>query len=275
MVTAEQPLAGSHICYRCLHDRPATPYLSINDLSKCPGRNMKKIPHPTREVAYFVARILAVRQTAGDEIPHLIASIRDTIQTLRGGTARPALRRAVVAVEKRERRPRRAVEPLARLTRRSEPPPAPVMPQLMRRAEVAPVAEPPALETQPMKGGTLRGIVRWFDFNTRQGTLRLPGFGDEVAIDAAALERAGISRLYKGQEIEATVAIENDRVRLVGIALPGRAEPGAHGIFKAGTARRNAKPVIVELKRDAMRRTASRIEAEHILGSGGRHGSAD
>jgi cold shock CspA family protein len=244
---------------------------------------MKKIPHPTREVAHFVATILAARQTATEEIPHLIATIRDTIQALRGGRVRamqPELPQSVITAEPQERRrtgrPRKVVEPLVPPSRRNAPPPpAPAVPQLMRRAEVAPVAEPPALEAPPMKSGTLRGIVRWFDFSTRQGTLRLPGFGDEVAIDAAALERAGISRLYKGQEIEATVATENDRVRLVGIALPGRAEPGAHGIFKAGTARSNAKPVIVELKRDAMRRTASRIEAEHILGSGGRHGSAD
>jgi cold shock CspA family protein len=163
-----------------------------------------------------------------------------------------------------------------RVTRRCEPPPppVPVMPQLMRRAEVAPASEPATIGTWAIKGGTLRGIVRWFDLSTRQGTLRLPGFGDEVAIDATVLERAGISRLYKGQEIEATVATENDRVRLVELALPGRAEPGAHGVFKAGTARRNARPVIVELKRDAMRRTASRIEAEHVLGNS-RQDSAD
>jgi hypothetical protein len=243
---------------------------------------MKKIPHSTRETAHLVARILAVRQTASEEIPHLIASIRETLQALRGGIARPAmpeLRQAVIAEPKARRgRPRQheAAEPVTRVARRIEPPPpVPVVPRLMRRAEVAPVPESAAAEPQPIRGGTLRGIVRWYDLNTRQGTLRLPGFGDEVAIDGAALARAGISRLYKGQEIEATVAAEDDRVRVVEIALPGRAEPGAHGIFKSGTARRNAKPVIVELKRDAMRRTASRIEAEHILGSGGRHGSAD
>jgi cold shock CspA family protein len=244
---------------------------------------MNKVPHPTREIAHFVARILAARQTPREEIPYLISSVRDTIEALRGGIARAALpqpQQAIVAEprepQRRSHRPRETVAVVVRVARRSEPPPpAPAVPQLMRRAEVAPAAEPAVLEVQPMKGGTLRGIVRWFDLNTRQGTLRLPGFGDEVAIDAAALDRAGISRLYKGQEIEATVATDNDRVRLVELALPGRAAPGAHGIFKAGTARRNAKPVIVELKRDAMRRTASRIEAEHILGSGSRHGSAD
>jgi cold shock CspA family protein len=141
------------------------------------------------------------------------------------------------------------------------------VPQLMRRADVAPVAESSPLEPRPQTG-TLRGVVRWFDLNTRQGTLRLPGFGDEVTIDGAALERAGISRLYKGQEIEATVADEGGSVRLVSLSLPGRVDAPAHGLFRAGSARRNAKPVIVEMKRDAMRRTAARIEAEQILGSG-------
>ena len=249
---------------------------------------MNKVPHPTREIAHFVASILAARQTPSEEIPYLISSVRDTIEALRGGVAQAALPQAQQAKvqamvaeprepQRRSRRPKEAVEPVVRVARRSEPPPprAPAVPQLMRRSEVAPAAEPAVLEVQPVKGGTLRGIVRWFDLNTRQGTLRLPGFGDEVAIDAAALDRAGISRLYKGQEIEATVATDNDRVRLIELALPGRAAPGAHGIFKAGTARRNAKPVVVELKRDAMRRTASRMEAEHILGSGSKHGSAD
>jgi hypothetical protein len=242
---------------------------------------MNRIPHPNREISHFIAKILAARQTTSEEIPYLITTIRNTVQALRSGIApfgsvEPQPPAVATLPERRARRPRAATAPVARVARRSEPvpAPAPAVPQLMRRAEVAPAVEPVAFEMRAAKAGTLRGIVRWFDFSTRQGTLRLPGFGDEVAIDAAALERAGISRLYKGQEIEATVTTENDRVRLVELALPGRAAPGAHGIFKAGTARRNAKPVIVELKRDAMRRTASRIEAEHVLGNA-RHDSAD
>ena len=231
--------------------------------------------HPSREIAHFIAKILAARQTPSDEIPYLVASVRDTIEALQEGTARALLAEApqpqiTEAQERRlTRRPRVAAEPATRATRRSERPPAlPVVPQLMRRAEVAPAPTAVPVETWPMKNGTLRGIVRWFDLNTRHGTLRLPGFGDELAIDAATLKRAGISRLYKGQEIEATVSADNDGVRLIALALPGRAEPGAHGVFKAGTVRRHARPVVVELKRDAMRRTASRIEAEHVLGSG-------
>jgi hypothetical protein len=224
---------------------------------------MNKIPHPAREIAHFIAKILAVRPMPSDEIPYLVASVRDTIEALQAGTARVALPEAPQPTVAEPRQRRRARHPPSAA---EPPPPAPIMPQLMRRAEVAPASAP--FEPRPMKNGTLRGIVRWFDFNTRQGTVRLPGFGDELAIDSATLERAGISRLYRGQEIEATVAADNDGVRLVELALPGRAQPDAHGVFKAGAARRNAKPVVVELKRDAMRRAASRIEAEHILGSG-------
>jgi cold shock CspA family protein len=233
---------------------------------------MNKIPHPTREIAHFIAKIVAARQTTSEELPYLVASVRAAIEALEAGTAREALPQApqpAVAEppeHRRTRRPRAAAEPAQRVHRDSEPPPAPVMPQLMRRAQVAPASA--QIEARPMRNGTLRGIVRWFDLTTRQGTVRLPGFGDELTIDGAALERAGISRLYKGQEIEATVAADNDGVRLVGLALPGRAQPGSHGVFKAGTVRRNAKPVVVELKRDAMRRAASRIEAEHMLGGG-------
>jgi hypothetical protein len=239
---------------------------------------MKNIPHPTREIAHFVAKILAARRTTTEELPHLVASVRDIIEALRAGTARSILPEAPQPAiaepreHRRTRRPRVAAEPTTRAVHHIEPPPpAPVVPQLMRRAEVAPTSTP--VETPPVKNGTLRGIVRWFDLGTRQGTVRLPGFGDELTIDRATLERAGISRLYRGQEIEATVAADNDGVRLVGLALPGRAQSGAHGVFRAGTVRRNAKPVVVELKRDAMRRTASRIEAEHVLG--GRLDSGD
>ena len=49
--------------------------------------------------------------------------------------------------------------------------------------------------------------------------------------------------------------------------LPGRAEP-ANTLFGAKElGRRRAKPVVIELKRDALRRVAARVEAEHLLGA--------
>ena len=239
---------------------------------------MKHDPSPAREIAHFVAKILAARQTKNEDIPQLVASVRDTIDALRAASTEPGIDRsparqmpqpAAAAPSAPRRRRTVVIKPTERRARRPEPEPiAPAVPRLMRRAEVAPAPEPPPFEMRSPQTGTLRGVVRWFDLNTRQGTLRLPGFGDEVVIDGAVLERAGIPRLYKGQEIEARVADDGGGVRLVSLALPGRVESNAHGVFKAGAPRRNAKPVVVELKRDAMRRTAARIEAEHILGSG-------
>jgi hypothetical protein len=231
---------------------------------------------PVREIAHFIAKILAARPTSSEEIPGLVAKIRDTLVMLR---ARPddAMRRETAeAVQAkpapprmpRRRRQRHATSPARPMTRRNEPAPViQALPQLMRRAEVALAAEPTPFDVRPVKDATLRGVVRRFDLHSRQGSLRLPGFGEEVTIDAALLDRAGISRLYKGLEIEATVSDANGGLQLVSLALPGRAEAAANGLFKAGGARRNARPVVVELKRDSMRRAAARIEAEQILGS--------
>jgi hypothetical protein len=241
---------------------------------------------PVREIAHLIARILAARPMPSAEIPGLIATIRDTVGTLRAGrgdaippetTELVSAEPAAASAPRRQRRKIAAVPSAPEISRRPEPEPEPVieiLPRLMRRAEVAPAPEPAVFEVRPPKDATLRGVVRWFDLQSRQGALRLPGFAEEVTIDGALLDGAGISRLYKGQEVEATVKGDTGSVQLVSLALPGRAEPAAHGLFKTGTARRNAKPVIVELKRDSMRRTAARIEAEHLLGNG-RADSAD
>lgn len=235
---------------------------------------------PVREIVHLIARILAARPMPSEEIPGLVASIHHTVETLRAvprdaGPREIAPAEPAAASAPRRRRKVAAAPSAPEITRRPEPEPViRIVPRLMRRAEVAPAPEPVVFEVRPARDGTLRGVVRWFDLQSRQGALRLPGFADEVTIDGALLDRAGISRLYKGQEIEATVRGDAGSVQLVSLALPGRAEPAANGLFKTGTARRNARPVIVELKRDSMRRTAARIEAEHLLGNG-RADSAD
>jgi cold shock CspA family protein len=124
---------------------------------------------------------------------------------------------------------------------------------------MAPAADPLA----PPRS-TLRGIVKWFDARERKGALRLPGFGGDVAIDAQLLAESGIQRLYKGQEIEATVNGTAEAPRLVKLALPGGAQPL---LPRGGVVRgRHAKPVVVELKREGLRRVAARAEAEQVLG---------
>jgi cold shock CspA family protein len=245
-------------------------------------------------VARFIAAITGSRKTSIGDVPTLIACVRNALAGL-GTIGQPEAlaeppapvrrrkaRKAAVAVapeeatatpRRRRGRPRSVEAPAEDRARRPKPAAtAPVAPRLMRRAEVAP-AEPTFLEVRSPLQTILRGVVRWFDQRTRQGLLRLPGFSDDVAIEAAMLEKSGISRLYKGQEIDATVAGENGSAQLVALALPGRvAEPGG-GLFKTGSARRNAKPVVVEMKRDSMRRAAARVEAEHVLGKNGRGNS--
>ncbi|HZS85425.1 MAG TPA: hypothetical protein VFA50_21330 [Stellaceae bacterium] len=239
---------------------------------------------PAPQIARLIARILGARSTPTEEVPVVVSRLRDAFARLgqdeaaapAGETpAARALRELAVAVDGSEAaakpaprrsagRPRRragseevAAEPTA-------PPPA--APRLMRRAEVAP-AEPEIPEVlQSPPEARRRGVVRWFDARAGRGMLRVPGFAEDVPLEADALRQAGLSRLYKGQEIEATIiAGEGGQPRLVGLALPGRV--AATGpLAKAGMMRRHAKPVVVEMKRDGLRRAAARIEAEHLLG---------
>jgi hypothetical protein len=248
---------------------------------------MNEGPTPDREIAHFIAAIVAARQTPIGEIPQVIASLSETVERLRGGVPEAVAAKAIPIVKTVMRRkpvsaasatpprrgrgrPKSTEKRVEEWVRRPEPVVVtPVVPRLMRRAEVAP-SEPFGFQAPAPQKTVLRGVVRWFDLRTRQGTLRLPGFADDIAIEAGALESAGISRLYKGQEVEATVAGENGSARLVSLALPGRIAEPANGLFPAGSMRRHAKPVVVEMKRDAMRRAAARVEAEHVLGNNGR-----
>ena len=49
--------------------------------------NMIKFPHSTREIAHFIAKVLAARQTTSEEIPYVISTVRETLQALRNGPA--------------------------------------------------------------------------------------------------------------------------------------------------------------------------------------------
>jgi len=190
-----------------------------------------------------------------------------------------AVEAEVKPVRKRAAAPPRqppAASALETLVRSAEAPAqVAAVPGLMRRADMA--GSPPVLGegllAQPPRS-TLRGIVKWFDPKTRRGALRMPGFGDEVAVDDAMLARAGIARLFKGQEIEAAIVVQGTRVQLVSLALPGRAADPNETLFgiksssSRTVSRRQAKPVVIELKRDALRRAGARVEAENLLGDG-------
>jgi cold shock CspA family protein len=139
----------------------------------------------------------------------------------------------------------------------------PAAPKLLRRAEVLSVA--PAMASDlPISRGTLRGVVKWFDPRTGKGALRVPGYAGDLALDSKVMAEAGITRLYKGQEIEASIAGGPEAPRLVQLALPGGVAPvlPSGGMVRG----RRAKPVVVEMKREALRRVAARAEAEQLLG---------
>ena len=225
---------------------------------------MNKAPLP--ETVRLIARILKARPTDQEEVPTLISAVQRTIEQLNGAPRPVALEPAPVAEpEPRETRPR------GRRRREAFAPaeaPAPVVaaPQLIRRAEVTAPENPTPFATSATARTGLRGVVKWYDPRTRSGALRLPGH-DDVAVDADAVERAGIPRLFKGQEIEASIVVDpNGTARLLTMSLPGRPETEiALGGSVAGS-RRQGKQVVIEMKRDALKRVGARLEAEQLLG---------
>jgi hypothetical protein len=155
----------------------------------------------------------------------------------------------------------------------------PAAPRLLRKADVTAQhyfqsSEPEVLVGSKPPSDLLHGVVKWFDARTHRGALRLTGVSGDVPLEGAALDRSGIKRIYKDQEIAARVLQSGGRVQVISIELPGRpAEPersvaGAETAF--GAIRRQAKHVVVEVKRDGGRRTSARAEAEHVLGGVGR-----
>ncbi len=228
---------------------------------------------PSRvEATHIIARLLSSRKTSLEEIPQLIESVfqafHDASMPLPiANTIHRSARAATVAkeieapVKKRRGRPPGSTR---RIEFREEevttlPMPAPA---LIRRAKIVapPVTTSQFLETPR---GMLRGVVKWFDAKTRRGALRLPGFGGDVMVESAQFTEAGISRLYKGQEVDAVMEGSGDSAHLVRLSLPGG---GAPVISSGSTVRgRHAKPVIVEMKREGLRRASARAEAEQLL----------
>jgi len=230
------------------------------------------LPHTTA-AARLAAKLLAHRQTSQDEVPELIRNVHGAL--LRLGQAEETVREAEAATPAEPQ----ARAPLARRPRQpraaapAEPPEhapsaAPATPKLVRRAEVVAPSPPAAaalLAPPPAHG--VRGVVKWFDPKSGKGALRLPGIGD-IGFEARVMAESGISRLFKGQEVEATLTHGGGAAQVQRLALPGAVQPTP---IAAGTVRsRHAKPVLVELKREALRRAAARAEAEQVLGGNNR-----
>jgi cold shock CspA family protein len=221
--------------------------------------------------ARLAAKLLAHRQTSQDEVGDLIRNVHGVLARLGEApeSAAPARESETTDAPAPQHRPRRArstasAAPDALPAEPAEPPAPPPAPKLVRRAEMAPA---PVAVVAPMltpPHGAVRGVVRWFDPKSGKGALRLPGVGD-VGFEAQLLAESGISRLFKGQEVEATLAGTGGTPQVQRLALPGAVTtaPLGGGVVKG----RQARPVVVEMKREALRRAAARAEAEHVLGT--------
>ena len=262
---------------------------------------------PIAETAQFVIKILSALKVSAADLPLTITNVRQTLQRLSEGSVEPAPRPSFDRVAP-ARPPARAVAPVRRAPpvavaprpepviyaekpRRGRPRRIPVavvpepeievarpepQPRLLRRADAMTSeadngAETPAVLRAP--AGALRGVVKWYDGRAGKGALRLVGISGDVLLDPAVLERSGIKRLYKDQEVEATVEDQAGRVRLVSLSLPGRGVEPARSTLGGevtGTVRRQPRPVTVVVKRDGVRQSAARTEAEHVFGGAGR-----
>ena len=237
---------------------------------------------PLPLVAHMVARLVGGKETAASDIPVLVETVSAALeQILCPAPRRPEIEGGEEA-PRREARPPRTQRPreagrkpgrphkveVAEPIEAPVPPPAP---RLVRRAEAlvsapAPEPVPPTAPAPSM----VKGVVRWFDPARQTGGLRLTGLPEDVAVEPAVFIAAGVTRLFKGQEIEAQVDRGEGRVRVRALRVPGGpvAAPTASGPIAAMGGRR-PRVVIVEKKRDALKRVAARTEAEHLLGPAG------
>lgn len=237
---------------------------------------------PLPLVAHMVARLVGGQETAAGDIPALVETVSATLAEI----LFPAPRLPPVEVVEeapphharaRRRRhegdePRKPGRPReAEVPQPAEAPTPPPAPRLVRRSDAvssAPAAEPAPLSPPPTS--MVRGVVRWFDPARQTGGLRLTGVPEDVAVEPAVFIAAGVTRLFKGQEIEAQLDRAEGRVRLTMLRVPGGpvTTPTASGPIAAMGGRR-PRMVIVEKKRDALKRVAARTEAEHLLGPAG------
>ena len=230
----------------------------------------------TANTARMIAKLLVERPTPHQEIPQLIDAVHRTLAKLEGrdeatATSAPAEVAMPTATSggaqdaptpKRRGRKPRTTTPTA-VVPSEDRPPSPPAPTLLRRAEVQAPVEVAPLQPPPARDRMTRGVVRWFDPQSRRGALRLQGVSGDLPFEPTTLEKANISRLFKGQEVEAELGGPPDAPTLIGFRLlaAGQAAHVNPGLVRA----RQQKPVMVELKREALRRAAARDAAEALL----------
>jgi cold shock CspA family protein len=241
------------------------------------------------EAAQVVAKLLANRRTSIEEIPSLFENVERAIANLDNAAApsrKIALRvqdetETELHLEKpRRTRMKRVTPPIDDAAADSDipvemdeaplpietiqPEPKPVLPTLVRRAEVIHVAPVTAAElfSMPAHGG-VHGVVQWFDTRTGRGTLRLQGLSNDIPVEADILAGFGISRLFKGQEIEAVLEGSGDTTKITSLRLTNA--PSASPLMGGTVRDRHAKQVVVELKREGPSRSAARDAAELLM----------
>jgi hypothetical protein len=255
---------------------PAATPPESNDGSVMP---VPRLGVPLPLVAHMVARLVGGQETAASDVPALVETVSAALaRILNPGSQLPAVEivEEVRVPARRQRRhprsgrkpgrPRKAIAPAP-----AEAPAPPPAPRLVRRAQAVasmPAAEPTGLA--PPTAAMVRGVVRWFDPARQTGGLRLTGVPEDIAVEPAVFAAAGVTRLFKGQEIEAQLDRADGRVRVVALRILGSAAapPSISGPI-AATGGRRPRMVIVEKKRDAMKRVAARSEAEQLLGTTG------
>jgi hypothetical protein len=223
----------------------------------------------TAHTARMIAKILANRATPREEIPDLIKQVHRTLSNIDRPRGRlestkdeAAIKIASAASPKRrDRKPREAASAVA-MSSVETVAVVSSAPTLLRRAEIKEAIEI-APATAPSLDGIARGVVRWFDPQTRRGGLRLQGVGGDVAVEPQLLVQSNITRLFKGQEIEARLAGTPEAPQLLELKLraAGVDAHASSGLVRA----RQQKPVVVELKREALKRHAARDAAEQLL----------
>ncbi len=262
------------------HAAPAAPPVS-NDTPITPAARAG-VPLPL--LAHMVARLAGGQGTAAGDIPVLVESVSAALEQILYPAARAPIVEVVPETPVRAPRPKRhqqareeprrpgrprkieVVEPVE--VEALAPPPAP---RLVRRADAATAAPTPeAVPLAPPAASMVKGVVRWFDPARQTGGLRLTGVPEDVAVEPAVFIAAGVTRLFKGQEIEAQIGRADGRVRVTALRVPGgpATAPTASGPIAAMSGRR-PRVVIVEKKRDALKRVAARTEAEQLLGPAG------
>jgi cold shock CspA family protein len=232
---------------------------------------------PLPLVAHMVARLVGGQETAASDIPALVESVNAALAEI----LYPRIKIAPAADEfpaRGQRLPRSVREGVRKPGRPRkveapqpvEPPAPPPTPRLVRRAEA--LVSEPAAEPRPSSpvASMVKGVVRWFDPARQTGGLRLAGVPEDVAVEPAVFIAADLTRLFKGQEIEAQIERVDGRVRVSALRVPGgSATTTAVSGPIAAMGGRRPRVVLVEKKRDALKRVAARTEAEHLLGPTG------